>query len=674
MNHHTVSCAGIPATPSPAGPGATLEYCMLPGETALQMLDRVDPPHRIPDDPDVPAEVRAAARATYRKDREDFEYEMADAADRQRQRIADLVVDGLVAVARKRGFADVKPTDDEEVFGEELACVARPLSAGCPPDLQAVAALVWDVMKDGFDPGEVARAAPWAIQAGMSIAKLRPVAERLVCAVRPWAEDMRSPPLTASEVDVFVAAFERAPVRREEVASTVAAEAKPAEAQPGQVEEDDWDDYAEGDEQEDKRDYFAGITLPGLGGAFVDYVKASAHRVLPTDALALAASIGLFSTVIGNRRRTESGARSNPFMLVTAGSSVGKNAPQSCIARTAAAAGVGARFMAGDFTSSAALYRRLQQQPVTGWICDEAGIMLKAACDPKADAIQASKIGALLEAFSHCEAEWQPRSYSKADDTITVRWPVLSALLFTTGSTLWSASVTQEQVSNGFFGRFMLFPGPESAEGLPHRAVAQQLPPVVVVDAIKGYCGGSALATLAEVEAGGLVVTVCDEAQRLADAFAADCDRRAFEAGSALGLLWQRAREKVDQVLLPVTFMRDPAALVASADDMRLAISIVEAGTRSLMRAAGRDLMIHGSESEVRQRTVLRPIRASGRQGITGSALLRATGLYQRQVDEAVQTLLAARRIEVEEVVVVRKNGSGAMAKRYRLRVRKGRS
>lgn len=569
----------------------------------------------------------------------------------------------LASEAGRRGLVGVTAAIDDDGAADTDELLR---GDAAPPDLLAIGHLVVDEVNGGEDRRAVSMASRFAAMCGLTVSALRPSAQRLYNLVRAAVVASKGAPLSDAQAIVVHLRWLEQPGDSAPLAAEPA-EVKPAEATDAR-DEDTVDPHHEDDAEADGKDFFAGIRLPTLGAEFVDYIRSQSFRELPTDAMYISAALSLVNVTIGQTRRTEDGKRANGQYLSTAGTGVGKQAPQSAVSRTAAAADLAPRLMSGDFTSASGLFRRLQGSPTTLWMNDESGYMLRAAMDPRSDSVTASKISALLEMFSHDEREWTPKSYAKNEDTITLKWPVLSVLLSCTPETLWTSSVTREQVANGFLGRLLHFPGPDTIEGCPARRVVQAPPPARIVEVIKSFARVGVKEAM-EIDAGGAVVSYSPDAIGLLDRFRSTCDERLL-SGGPLGVIWARAPEKVSQTILPLLFMRDPSALVAQADDVDLAIRIVEAGTWSLVRAAGRDLLITGAAGEQLQRSILRPIRAAGAKGVARSALLRLTGLLARQLDEGLQTLLAARRIRVEEVTVRRANGSAGTAHRFYLRTR----
>lgn len=138
--------------------------------------------------------------------------------ERSRAALVALVHDALVAVARARGFndahlatdADWPDDDDGALTAAETEDALRPLRDQVPPDLMALAFLAYEVVADGYAPGEVERAGLYAIQAGLSVTTLRTQAKVLVQLVRPLHRAGRTVPLTVSEADDIVSKFRTA--------------------------------------------------------------------------------------------------------------------------------------------------------------------------------------------------------------------------------------------------------------------------------------------------------------------------------------------------------------------------------------------------------------------------------------------------------------------------------
>jgi hypothetical protein len=184
-----------------------------------------------------------------------------------------------------------------------------------------------------------------------------------------------------------------------------------------------------------------------------DYVLAKS--VKPQPMFALAAAIGFAGTVLGRRVETDSGLRTNFYLLCLGPSGSGKESPRQCLKALLTA--VNSTFFGGeDFASDTGLLKSLEDEPVRMFLLDEFGRFLKAMANSKSGQHLINIPTVLLKLFSSANSIFIPKLYGDKRMNFTISQP--HACLFATsvrGSVY--ENLTSESVSDGFLARMLIF-------------------------------------------------------------------------------------------------------------------------------------------------------------------------------------------------------------------------
>lgn len=185
----------------------------------------------------------------------------------------------------------------------------------------------------------------------------------------------------------------------------------------------------------------------------MNYIEASSAVYHPM--FALAASITLLGTLIGQKFCTETGLRTNIYAICLGFSGAGKNAPNTAIPRLLCTSHGAACWAGNGFTSESALMKHLaQEQHARGLaIFDEIGLLLTALKNPNNPAYTLPH--ALMKLYTGTQSGYQ-RNAADEKNSYSVKWHHFSFLGFSTPVRFWEG-LTPESARDGFLARCDIF-------------------------------------------------------------------------------------------------------------------------------------------------------------------------------------------------------------------------
>ena len=190
----------------------------------------------------------------------------------------------------------------------------------------------------------------------------------------------------------------------------------------------------------------------GLLGDIMDFTKRSS--VVSHPLFNLAGAIALLGTMAGQKVMTETGLRTNFINIIIGYSSSGKDAPQSAIPRLLQGTHTASKLLgATELTSSAAILKDLEKNPVSLMIIDEVGMTMKSMSNPQSHIADIPR--QLTKLFSSTDRGHTKR-YSESKRDIELPYHHSSLLGATTPNVFYD-SLTEGDISTGFIPRGLFF-------------------------------------------------------------------------------------------------------------------------------------------------------------------------------------------------------------------------
>ncbi len=201
----------------------------------------------------------------------------------------------------------------------------------------------------------------------------------------------------------------------------------------------------------------------------------------PQSELALAATISLLATVLGRKVRTQTGIRTNMYVVAVAATGTGKEHGRKCVRKALAAGGL-AHLEGGDPASGPALVSRMAESPSTLLQLDEFGLLMQQA--KKENSPRHGIIKELLALTGSAEQSYVGTMYSdtRAKAAKAIHYPCLTVYATTTAETLYDA-LSGSDMASGFVNRLMIIESPAQARaslGLRYQDKGQDVPQALV--------------------------------------------------------------------------------------------------------------------------------------------------------------------------------------------------
>ncbi len=205
------------------------------------------------------------------------------------------------------------------------------------------------------------------------------------------------------------------------------------------------------------------LRVPGLVGDMAEWINASSIKLQPV--LAVAASIAAFSALVGRKAKTDTGLRSNLYVLGVGETGCGKERARQAIGRLFNALGTD-KMLGDSFASDSAVEAAMASLPCRLYLIDEMGYFLGTLRDDMAPSHVKSIVPVLLRMYSSSDGVYRKRTYAQAENNqdASIDQPCLS-LYGTTVPSNFYANVTKAHLSNGLLSRLLVFesqdPDPE---------------------------------------------------------------------------------------------------------------------------------------------------------------------------------------------------------------------
>lgn len=224
------------------------------------------------------------------------------------------------------------------------------------------------------------------------------------------------------------------------------------------------------------------LDVPGLLGQLAAHINATSIK--PQPILALGASIAAVATIIGRKVKAETGLRPNVYVLGVADTGSGKERAREAIRELFTAAGVDSMVGFDDMASDAGIVSAVSEAPSCLFLLDEVGRMLAQLSSKRAPPHLANQVSTYLRLYSASNGVYYGKGYANRQQQLSINQPNLCIYGTTVPGSLY-ASMTSEQVSDGFLSRFMIFesedPDPMIVDALPRQI------PESLVDGFKAW-------------------------------------------------------------------------------------------------------------------------------------------------------------------------------------------
>jgi hypothetical protein len=207
----------------------------------------------------------------------------------------------------------------------------------------------------------------------------------------------------------------------------------------------------------DLREWSDGDCTPdGLVGEISKWITSTA--IEPSPLLAYGAALATVGTLASRVFKGPTGTGTHLYVIGAAPTGVGKDHPLQCVSMAMNEIGMPDLVGPGDFTAEAAVYRHLQEHPVSVCLIDEFGSFWKRISRHNAGAYEKAITRALREPWGRSFGSVKTKQYALAGPASeAIWWPAMSILGMTTPIEFFGA-LTGADVENGMVNRLLVLP------------------------------------------------------------------------------------------------------------------------------------------------------------------------------------------------------------------------
>ena len=399
----------------------------------------------------------------------------------------------------------------------------------------------------------------------------------------------------------------------------------------------------------DVPDYPDHLLKPGgIVQQIAEWILQTAQKQQPI--LALAAALSVVGTVLGRKVATNTGLRTNYYLVGVAGTSAGKDHARKCVKVLFQASGLGDMLGGEELASGTALLARAADHPCSLFQIDELGLMLKAVATKGAGPHLASIVTNLMKLFSSSGTVYHGTEYAdrKLKERKDIAYPCIGLHGTTTPETLWPALGSQDVVS-GYLNRMLILFVPDRRVAKQYVGIGQ--PPAEVVEWMKAarelQCGilGLDPASPIELPFAGMAGQIFRDFDEWVE------NRMEETKASGLAPLWGRAWEHAAKIALGMACARydaqqlkqvasgggleiDPTSAQWAVNFVKFTMTIQQEQVASRMGDSDFDRWCQD---------VLRVLKQAGPGGRTESELTKYSRMYRalepRQQDAIMDSL-----------------------------------
>ena len=455
-------------------------------------------------------------------------------------------------------------------------------------------------------------------------------AEEVAVLARSW-NAKNTPPLGETELTRTLASIEKKHSQNDPVVEVV----ESVEPEAVQAPEDE---------------VFPDVVLKpgGLLQEIMDYTEASTPTHFPL--FALGGAVCLLGTLAGQKVQTETGLRTNFYVITLAYSGSGKDGPLAACSHLLGHAGAEALLGPSCLTSEAAILRALVGQPVSLYLLDEIGDILQGLKSEKS--VGQAIPGTLKRLFSGTGRS-EAKTYADGRNNIHVSWHHLSMYAVGSPDKFWE-SLNHGDVTDGFLGRTLILQSGHAGD--PPRENIDAVPPQDLVDGLsrlfqhqRPRMGGTMSTRPDPVivplsrDAKAIMAAFTEEYHELKNQYRKEADGR--------GAIYGRAAEHARKLALIRAVSSQGEAIFEGGqvqpEDVAWAIAFVEPVVRGMVRRAISEITVNALDRW--HHKICRAIEAVATPKRPGASprdiSWRVRGLRGKELDECLMDMERSGRL-----------------------------
>lgn len=353
----------------------------------------------------------------------------------------------------------------------------------------------------------------------------------------------------------------------------------------------------------------------------VDWIESTAVR--PQRPFAVAAALTVVGTILGRRYATDTGIRTNLYLVGIGPTGCGKNHARTAAKKILSSCGLSDRIGGEELASGQAILSRVAKSPTVLFQLDEFGLLMQSIQNPNAGNHMTAILTNLMKLFSSAGDTYIGTEYADQEKRprVEIECPNVSVYGTTTGETFWKALGSGHVVS-GYLNRLLCV---ETSVQRPRRQKpVRTLVPAGVVEWAKRA------SSMAAVGDGGnlvgfnpsepVVVPMSSGAEEMFDQLddeITELMRR--DRGTGIDSLWNRTWELSAKIALILALSRSLQRPTIEVMDATWAITFVK---------WAQSRMIH----EVKIRVADSPFQAKVKECLVALMQAGSSGLTERDM------------------------------------------
>ncbi|QDP46547.1 MAG: putative bifunctional DNA primase/polymerase [Prokaryotic dsDNA virus sp.] len=400
----------------------------------------------------------------------------------------------------------------------------------------------------------------------------------------------------------------------------------------------------------------------GIVADVADYITRTAVR--PQPLFSLVGALSLVANVMGRKYETESGLRSNLYLVSIGATGCGKNHARSCIKKILSHADLKDNLGGEELASGQSILSRASETPNVLFQLDEFGLFMKSVQNPNAGSHLASILSILMKLFSSAGDIYVGTEYANNHKRprVTIEYPCINVHATSTGETFYDA-LESKHVLSGYLNRLLVVETDVDRPPRNRKKVNREIPhPIIEWCHIASNPSGSGSGNLLGVNpATPLMVVKTQEASRMFDEYDDKIDIAIREtSGTGLDSLYNRAWEHADKVALVLAVAENPVEPVVEKRHAEFAIAFVDWSIECLVHQV--NARVADSPFESRTKECLRAIANAGERGMTEREMGRHGAFAKLTPKERLEALTALSDAEQVERVQIKTAGRPRIA------------
>jgi hypothetical protein len=314
----------------------------------------------------------------------------------------------------------------------------------------------------------------------------------------------------------------------------------------------------------------------GVLHELVDWIDETSIR--PQRPFAVASALTILGTILGRRYSTESGLRTNLYLVGVGPTGCGKNHARTAAKKVLQACDMENRLGGEELASGQAIISRVAISPSVLFQLDEFGMLMAAVQNPNAGTHLVAILSNLMKLFSSAGDTYIGTEYADQEKRprVEIECPCVSVYGTTTPETFYKALGSGHVVS-GYLNRLLVV---ETSINRPkrQRPIRSEVPESIKFWAKAATCPPSGEQNLVGLNPKTpVVVPMSRGAEELFDALDLEIDRlMERDRGSGLDALHNRTWEHAAKIALILSLSRKLDRPVINVEDAEWAITFVK--------------------------------------------------------------------------------------------------